>query len=212
MRWSIRQQILVPIVAIQTLTIAAITIASMALAARRTERQIVERIGGVVEVLGSSNFPLTDGVLAWMHGLSGARFVTYGPDGRPAAASDPKLAASAPVLGAIPVRGQDRFDSLSSSPTLTIRGQNHFAALIGPRTSTSVTVLLVLYPESNWRDARWESAQVPLFLGAGALALMAAATTWIAHRISANPPSGAPGRPDCRRRLPGASARPEADK
>ena len=34
------------------------------------------------------------------------------------------------------------------------------------------------------RDARWESAQVPLILGAGALVLMAAATTWIAHRIS----------------------------
>lgn len=94
MRWSIRQQILVPIVAIQTLTIAAITIASMALAARRTERQIVERIGGVVEVLGSTNFPLTDGVLVWMHGLSGAHFIAYGSAGQPAAASDPDLAAS----------------------------------------------------------------------------------------------------------------------
>ena len=42
----------------------------------------------------------------------------------------------------------------------------------------------MLYPESSWRDARWESAQAPLILGAGALALMAALTTWIAHRIS----------------------------
>ena len=47
-----------------------------------------------------------------------------------------------------------------------------------------MSALLVLYPESSWRDARWESAQVPLILGAAALALMAAATTWIAHRIS----------------------------
>ena len=52
MRWSIREQVLVPIVAIQTLAIAAITIASVALAARRTKRQIVARLGGVVEVLG----------------------------------------------------------------------------------------------------------------------------------------------------------------
>jgi signal transduction histidine kinase len=43
----------------------------------------------------------------------------------------------------------------------------------------------VLYPESSWREARRGAAQVPLILGAGALALMAAATTWIAHRISA---------------------------
>ncbi|MGD0042128.1 MAG: HAMP domain-containing sensor histidine kinase [Isosphaeraceae bacterium] len=184
MRWSIRQQVLVPIVAIQTLSIAAITIASMALAARRTERQIVERLSGVVDALGGSNFPLTDGILARMHSLSGARFVAYGPAGQPVAASDPGLAASAPALQAIPVRSQDHFDSLSDSPTLAVRGQNHFAALIGPRSSTSGTALLVLYPELSWRDARWESAQVPLILGAGALALMAAATTWIAHRIS----------------------------
>ena len=47
-----------------------ITIASMALAARRTERQIVERLSGVVDALGGSNFPLTDGILARMHSLS----------------------------------------------------------------------------------------------------------------------------------------------
>jgi signal transduction histidine kinase len=44
--------------------------------------------------------------------------------------------------------------------------------------------LLVLYPEASWREARWESAQVPLLLGAGALTIMAAATIWIVHRIS----------------------------
>ncbi len=184
MRWSIRQQILVPIVAIQTLTVAAITIASMVLAARRTERQIVGRIGGVVRVLGSTNFPLTDGVLAWMHGLSGAHFIAYRPAGQPAAASDPKLAASAPPVETIPIQSQEQIETLTNSPTLMIRGQNHFAALIRPRALTSRTVLLVLYPESSWRDARWESAQAPLILGAGALALMAALTTWIAHRIS----------------------------
>src|SRR5271165_5030304 len=184
MRWSIRQQVLVPIVAIQTLSIAAITIASMALAARRTERQIVERLSGVVDALSQFNFPLTDGILARMNGLSGARFVAYDPAGQPVAASDPGLATSAPVLRDIPVRSQDRFNTLSDSPTLSIGGQDHSAALIGPRSATSGSALLVLYPESSWRDARWESAQVPLILGAGALALMAAATTWIAHRIS----------------------------
>ena len=84
----------------------------------------------------------------------------------------------------IPVQGQEQIETLSNSPTLTIRGQSYFAALIGPRASAPGTALLELYPESSWREARWESAQVPLSLGAGALVLMAAATTWIAHRIS----------------------------
>src|SRR5271157_130817 len=114
----------------------------LALAARRTERQIVERLSGVVDALGGSNFPLTDGVLARMHSLSGARFVAYGSAGQPVAASDPGLAVSAPALRAIPVRSQDRFDSLSDSPTLRVSGQNHFAALIGPRSTTSGAALL----------------------------------------------------------------------
>lgn len=69
-------------------------------------------------------------------------------------------------------------------PAVTIRGESHLAVLIGPRPATSGTALLVLYPESSWRKARWESAQVPLVLGAGALVLLACATSWVAHRIS----------------------------
>ena len=64
---------------------------------RRTERQIVERLSGVVEVLGGPSFPLTDVVLARMHSLSGARFVAYGRAGQPVAASDPELASNAPA-------------------------------------------------------------------------------------------------------------------
>ena len=47
----IRHQVLVPILAIQAVTIAAITMASVALAARRTEHQIVDRLNGVIDVL-----------------------------------------------------------------------------------------------------------------------------------------------------------------
>jgi hypothetical protein len=115
-------------------------------------------LSGVVDALGGSSFPLPNGILARMHSLSGARFVAYGPAGQPVAASDPGLAASALALQAIPVRSQDRFDSLSDWPTLAVRGQNHFAAVTGPRSSTSGAALLVLYPESSWRDARWKSA------------------------------------------------------
>ena len=118
MRRSIRQQVLVPILTIQTVALAAITIASVALAARRTERQIVDRLNGVVDVLDRSNFPLTGAVLARMKGLSGADFVAYDAGGLPIAASGPGLVASGPALGAIPVWSPQRFQSLSDSPTL----------------------------------------------------------------------------------------------
>ena len=42
----------------------------------------------------------------------------------------------------------------------------------------------MLYPETSWRQARWEAATPPLAVGLGTLGLMAAVTSWIAHRIS----------------------------
>jgi signal transduction histidine kinase len=184
MRWSIREQVLVPIIAIQTVTVVAITLASVALAARRAERQVVERLNGVVDVLTHSSFPLTEGILARMHGLSGARFVAYGAAVAPIASSEPGLIAEAPDLGSIRARSQETFHSLSDLPTLAVAGQDHFAARVAAHTGTAGVSLLVLYPEASWREARWESAQVPLWLGAGALTIMAAAATWVVHRIS----------------------------
>ena len=122
MRFSIRHQVLVPIVAIQAVTLAAITIASVAMAARRTERQIIDRLEGVTLALGRSNFPLTEGVLARMHDLSGARFVAYDPQGKPLAASDPQLLQQAPDSAGIPVSDKERFGSLSDAPTITVSG------------------------------------------------------------------------------------------
>jgi signal transduction histidine kinase len=184
MRFPILHQILVPIIAIQVVTIAAITVASVALAARRTERQIIGRLDGVILALGRSNFPLTEGVLTRMHELSGAHFVAYGPEGRPTAASEAMFLNQAPALGGIPVLSKDALESLSEAPTLDIGGRRHLAVLLGTQSSSSSSGLLVLYPESSWREARWESAQAPMILGAAALVLATAATTWTAHRLS----------------------------
>jgi signal transduction histidine kinase len=52
---------------------------------------------------------------------------------------------------------------------------------LGPHGSS----LLVLYPETSWRQARWEAAMPPLMLGAGSLGLMILATSWVAYRITA---------------------------
>ena len=132
MRRSIRQQVLVPILAIQTVALAAITIASVALAARRTERQIVDRLNGVIDVLDRSNLP-DRGNPGQDEGFSGAEFVAYDAEGQPIAASGPGLVASGPALGIIRVWSPERFQTLIDSPTLTLEGRPHFAALIGPR-------------------------------------------------------------------------------
>ena len=184
MRWSIRQQVLIPIVAIQTVAVVAITMASVALAARRTERQIVDRLNGVVDALGRSNFPLTEGILERMHSLSGAEFITYESwrcSGGRQFIGTGRQCSTARTCG----RSRSREDRCAERFTVDrLERTEPLCRVDRLPTSPSAGALLVLYPESSWREARWESAQAPLILGIGALALMAAATTWIAHRIS----------------------------
>jgi signal transduction histidine kinase len=182
MLWSIRNQILLPLVAIQGLAVATVAVTAATLAARRSERQIIDRLNGVTETLGHSNFPYTEGVLAKMRGLSGAHFAVYTEDGRVTDATLPKLKGVPPaVLAAGPV---DRLDSLSESATLLLEGTRYFAVPLRAPGDLRESALLVLYPETSWRQARWDAVAPPLAVGLGTLGLMAAVTGWIAHRIS----------------------------
>lgn len=180
-RWSLRNQILVPLVGIQALAIVAITVATARLAAQRTERQIIGQLNGVIATLGRSSFPYTAGVLSQMHGLSGAHFVAYDDDGQAVASSLPQLDRT-PGLRLI--RPADRLDTLGASPTLELGGSRYFAVALPGSAGLGRSALLVLYPEAAWRQARWESALPTLALGLGALGLMAVVTSWIAHRIN----------------------------
>lgn len=182
-RWSIRNQILVPLIAIQVAAVAAIAAATATLAARRSERQIVDRLNGVIAALGDARFPYTAEVLARMRGLSGAHFAAYGPDGRVLATSLPGLDALPAGIRSLPDTGF--VTSLASNPAAVFQGTRYLAAALRHPGSTRGPSLLVLYPETSWRQARWEAALPPVLLGAGALGAMVVITGWIAHRITA---------------------------
>jgi signal transduction histidine kinase len=177
MRWSIRNQILVPIIAIQAVAVTAIAVATATLAADRSEREIIARLNGVIGTLGHVNFPYTASVLIKMRGLSGAHFVAFGENGRASETSFANLGEPPPSLKAIPPA---RLDSLGQSPTVSLDGVGYFAVSLPSRDSS----LLVLYPQTSWRQARRDAATPPLMLGGVSLVLMVAATSWIAHRIS----------------------------
>lgn len=176
MRRSIRNQILVPLVAIQGAAIVATSGASAVLAARRSEREIVDRLDGVIATLGRSNFPHTAGVLGQMRGLSGAHFVALDGEGRVAGATLPLDAP--PRLG--PDAAVGGIGALGMAPAIAIGGERYHAAAVPTRAGR----LLVLYPLASWRQARQEAALPPLLLGGAALVLMAGVTGWISHRIA----------------------------
>ena len=54
---SIRNQILVPLVAIQAIAVATVAVTAATLAASRSEHQIIDRLSGVIDTLGHANFP-----------------------------------------------------------------------------------------------------------------------------------------------------------
>ena len=183
MRWSIRDQILIPLIAIQVLAVAAIAVTTATLAARRSERQIVDRLNGVIDALGHASFPYTESVLTKVRGLSGAHFVAYSEDGRVTSSSLPNIEGLPSELRSLPTVGH--FDSLVELPTAMLEGARYVGVSLRSPGGLTGSSLFVLYPENSWRQARWEAAMPSLTLGAGSLGVMIGVTSWIAHRIGA---------------------------
>lgn len=177
---SLRNQILVPLVMLQVVATAAIAVSSATLAARRTEREIVDRLNGVVAALGDASFPFTSSVLARMQGLSGAHFIAYDSQGHVTATSFPRLRDKPPALE---TSGTAQLVALADSPTVELDGVRYIATRLVD-TKTASRSLLVLYPETSWRQARWEAVLPPLILGGTILGLMVGSTAWIAQRTS----------------------------
>jgi signal transduction histidine kinase len=180
-RWSIRNQILIPLIAIQAVAVAAIAITTATFAARRSQRQIVDRLNGVIDALGHASFPYTGNVLTRMRSLSGAHFVAYAEDGRVTGSSLPNIEGLPPALRSLPDAAHR--ESLREFPTALLEGTPYIGVSLRPSGGSPGTSLLVLYPETSWRQARWEAMMPPLILGAGSLAVMVLVTSWIAHRI-----------------------------
>ncbi len=179
---SIRNQILLPLVTLQVLAIAAIAVTTATLAARRTGGEIIDRLNGVVSSLGDANFPFTSSVLARMRGLSGAHFIAYDNEGQVTATSFPLIADPPPPAKMFPASA--RLENLGDSPTVSFNGVQYFAASVPSAQQANGRSLLVLYPETNWQQARREAALPSLALGGVILLLMVLVTVWVVDRIS----------------------------
>jgi signal transduction histidine kinase len=117
-----------------------------------------------------------------MQGLAGAHFVAYSDDGRVEETSLPGLRELPGSLRAAPKASH--LSRLGDSPTVVLEGTRYLAVPLRSSIGTRGTSLLVLYPQTSWRQARWEAAMPPLTLGVASLGLMTLITSWIAHRIS----------------------------
>src|SRR5262249_2354223 len=149
----------------------------------RSERQIVDRLNGVIDALGDAPFPYTAVVLARMQGLSGAHFAASDADGRVSASSLGNLERLPTEWRSLPATAH--VDALGGNPEAVLDGTRYLVACLRSAGGARGSSLLVFYPETSWRQARWEAAMPPLMLGAGSLGLMVLATGWVALRITA---------------------------
>jgi signal transduction histidine kinase len=175
--WSIRSQILVSLVLIQTAAVTATAWATAAQSARRSERQIVARLDGVIATLGRASFPYTGDVLHAMRGLSGAEFAAYGADGSVSESTLNGLTRLPTSLSGLPPVA--RLSSIDDAAPVELSGRRYRAAAV--RRVGGGPSVLVLFPESTLRQARLEAAAAPVILGGLSLLAMAAATGSVAY-------------------------------
>jgi signal transduction histidine kinase len=188
-RWSIRNQILVPFAVLQIVAVAALTLMATLFSVRRVERETDRRLQSVVATLQDSSFPLTGNVLEQMRGLSGAEFAVVGkPDrsgrDRITLATLSGLVSEAP---AIPQRVVDDRElqrvSFHEGVPLQTGGRRYLATRVSGLRAGGATDLLILFPEDQWREARRDAILLPLAIGGVTGCGMIAVSVWLASRF-----------------------------
>ena len=166
MRFSIRYQLLLPILAMMLGLVGASTWSAWS-SGQRARRQIEAQIDNIVAAVGAVRFPLNTKILGLMKGMSSAEFVVCDADGRPIRDADGQPIATLPDV-------PDDWPAPSTEPTghfdlpVTIKNTSYLGGglLLGPGARPGI-VLYVLYPESLLREAAWRSVRPALALGVG---------------------------------------------
>src|SRR5262249_52953519 len=116
MRWSIRYQLLVPLLTL-LLGVVGISTWSALASAGRARQQIETQVRHVARTLSESSFPLKENVLEQMKGLSGAEFLLAGSDGS-RLATLPAGGVQLPVADAV----VDHWQTLQLGPRMAVAG------------------------------------------------------------------------------------------
>ena len=182
MRWPLRRQIMLPLLAVAISALAALAAINAWLAERQTSARIERQLRGVIGVLSTTNFPLSDAVLRQMHALSSAELALTDDDGRPLASSFAGTIAALPVAAAVNLRSE-----IELGPTLRVRGIDYFhtvSRLPARRIGEQSRLLHVLFPVSEYRRTWREAFMPPLVVGLVTIAMVAVVARLIGNRLS----------------------------
>jgi signal transduction histidine kinase len=183
MRLRIRTQLLLPVVLLLA-GIAGISLTTAIAAARQARQQIEARLRTVARFLDEEeSFPLNETVLQKLRPLSGAEYLLAMRSGDVLTSLETHL--KSPLLAG-PVA--DDWQSLHLGLPVVVGDETYLCSgLRLHRWRNQGDVLYILYPESLWRDARWEaiwpSAVLGVSLGAASLVIAVAQAHRLGRRI-----------------------------
>jgi signal transduction histidine kinase len=160
MRWRIRWQLLVPSLTLLA-GVAGISLWLAFVSAEQARRQIEERVRSVARNLTEeSTYPLAENVLRQMQRLSGADYTLVPREG-PRSSTLPGDADIPPAAGP-----GDDWQTLRLGPPVVVGGRWYRCSRVHlTRPPRQGDTLYILYPESQWREARWEAMWPVLALG-----------------------------------------------
>jgi signal transduction histidine kinase len=180
MRWSIRFQLLVPLLTLLLGVVGMSAWAAFASAAR-ARCQIETQVRGIAHEVGQLPYPLKkEKVLNLIKGFSGADFLVVDSKGRHETTfPNPDVAVPALIVEA------DAWETLTLDQRVKVNGTPYLASGVHlSRGENAGSTLYIYYPESLWRDALWAAVRPSLILGGvlGVAAFLLA--VGVAHRLS----------------------------
>ncbi len=159
MRWRIRYQLLLPLLLL-LLGVVGLSVWMAVAAADRAWTQVEGRVRTVAEHFSEhGTYPLAPNILHWVKGLSGADYLVLRQDGERVTTLE-----GGPETPATTV--YEEWQAVHLGPPVQVGGQTYLCSGIHLRRGPNAgDTLYILYPESLWRDARWQAVWPFLVLG-----------------------------------------------
>ncbi len=187
MRQPFQQQILLPMAGVILAAVASVSVTDAWMAERQSRAQIVRQLQGLSVTIAESSFPLTDGILRQMRGLSGAEFVVTDAQGSVLASSYERPLPERFPRAEQPGSAHRRPQELTLDERMELDGEPYFHAAFAlgrPAVQGPPGQLHVLYPVSLYQRARREAVGPPLAIGLVSLAVAVVVSHRIARRMT----------------------------
>src|SRR5262245_59787585 len=165
MRWSIRLQLLIPLLTLLG-GVVGISVWTALASADRARRQIEEQMHDIAHTVASVNFPHNRQTLQSMKGVSGkkADYLRCDAHGVPLKDEEGELTTlpgkrEGPLPEPVPPD-----QPLTQLPRVQVAGRTYFTLGVPLGEPEDVRgILYIFYPESQWRDAWWDAVRPSLY-------------------------------------------------